>query len=105
LDALQAGDFLERYPDWARYGLSGFLAYDEGDVDELARGRLQRFPVLAVFERAVLEGAHFEVVPTFRSPHVTIAFTGELASRLDDLWKLAHEERANPYHGVVGSEE
>ncbi len=105
LDAMQAGDFRERYPDWDRYGLSGFVATTEADVDELAADRLQRFAVLALFQRLVLESAGFEVVPTFRSPHVTIAFTGDLSARLTDLWALPHEERPNPYHGIERTEE
>jgi hypothetical protein len=105
LDAMQAGDFRERYPDWDRYGLSGFVATTEAEVDALAQGRLLRFPLLAVFDRGVLERAGFEVVPTFRSPHVTIAFTGDLAVRLDDLWALEHDEWANPYHGGTEPEE
>jgi len=85
--------------------VSGFLAGGEADIDELAQGRLVRFPVLAIFDRRLLEQSGFEVVATFRSPHVTIAFTGELAVRLDELWGLKHQERPNPYHGDDSTEE
>jgi uncharacterized protein (TIGR03083 family) len=51
---------------------------------------------LVVFERRTLAAAGFEVVPTFRSPHATIAFTDiEAVTRLLDL---AHVRRENAYH-------
>jgi hypothetical protein len=35
--------------------------------------RLKQFPVVRIFRRAPLEGAGIEVVPTYRSPQVTMA--------------------------------
>ena len=46
----------------------------------------------------VLGQAGFEIVPTFRTPHVTIAFGGDLGGRLTDLERLGTDRRANPYH-------
>jgi hypothetical protein len=45
-----------------------------------------------------LEQAGFEIVPTFRTPHVTIAFGGDLDGRLSDLERLGTDRRPNPYH-------
>lgn len=75
------------------------------DVDELGAGPLRRFPILAVYSVADLEVAGFEVVPTFRTPHVTIAFVGELDRGLERLRAAVHEQRANPYHGTGPDEE
>jgi hypothetical protein len=67
----QARSFLRRFPDWGRYGLSAYYARDDAEVDDLAGDQLERFPALAVFELAPLMDAGFELVPTFRTPHVT----------------------------------
>ncbi|MGH8993310.1 MAG: hypothetical protein ACRDZ7_17515 [Acidimicrobiia bacterium] len=96
----QAEGFLRRYPDWGRYGLSAYYARNLVEVDDLAADQLERFPLLALFRIADLREAGFEVVPTFRTPHVTIAFTGALDRRLDDLVALRLELRENPYHDV-----
>ena len=60
---------------------------------------------LAVFAVADLEAGGFEVVPTIRTPHVTIAFTGELDDGLERLRTAIHEQRPNPYHGKGPDEE
>lgn len=95
---LQAVDFRRRYPDWGRWGLSGFFARSETDVDDLAADRLERFPVLRLYRPSVLEAAGVEIVPTFRTPHVTLAFDGDLDLWIDRLRAADHSERTNPYH-------
>jgi hypothetical protein len=77
----QAEAFLRRFPDWGRYGLSAYYARDDAEVDDLAADQLERFPVLAVLTVADLEADGFMVVPTFRTPHVTIAFGADGAAR------------------------
>lgn len=62
-------------PRWGRYGLSAFSVHDDRDVDDLAATQLQRFPRLGLLRVADLLGVGFEVVPTFPTPHVTVAFT------------------------------
>jgi hypothetical protein len=94
----QAEAFLRRFPDWGRYGLSAYYARDDAEVDDLAADQLERFPVLAVLTVAELEADGFMVVPTFRTPHVTIAFTGDLTDRLDALAALVTRVIENPYH-------
>ena len=59
----------------------------------------ERFPVLRTYEPAVLIAARFEVVPTFRSPHVTVAFV-DLDAGLVALESVEHDTRPNPYHGA-----
>lgn len=94
----QAESLLRRFPDWGRYGLSGYYARNEAEVNDLAADQLERFPLLGLFSIGELQDAGFEVVPTFRSPHVTIAFAGDLADGLDRLAGLRLDLRANPYH-------
>ena len=89
---------LKRFPSWGRYGLSAYQAADRADVDRLAGDQLERFATLSVFSVPTLLAAGFEVVPTFRSPHMTIAFTGSVDERLDELLALRVEVLPNPYH-------
>lgn len=50
------------------------------------------FPVAALLQ------AGFELVPTFRRPHVTICWTGDIEGGLHRLARVEHIERVNPYH-------
>lgn len=95
---LQATDFRRRFPDWGRWGLSAFYARSDTDVDDLAADRLEHFPVLRLYRPEVLEAVGFEIVPTFRTPHVTLAFDGDLDAWVDRLRTADHDERPNPYH-------
>ena len=79
-------------------GLSGFYARSDSDVDDLAGDQLERFPLLRLYRPAVLEAAGFQIVPTFRTPHVTIAFDGDLEVWLERLHVADHDERNNRYH-------
>jgi len=97
-DRLQAEAFLRRYPDWKRFGLSGYFARNDEEIDDLASDLLDRFSALSVLKASDLVAADFEVVPTFRSPHVTIAFTGDLDVRLGELAQLIDRTMSNPYH-------
>jgi hypothetical protein len=93
----QAEGFRRRYPDWHRFGLSAFYAEDDDAVDDLAADLLERFPILRIYVPAALSAEGIEVVPTFRSPHVTLAFA-ELDTGLEVLETAPHERRENPYH-------
>src|SRR4051812_12090366 len=95
----QALAFRRRYPDWERWGLSGFYARNDAEIDDLAADQLDRFPELAIYRVGDLEAAGFEVVPTFRTPHVTVAFRGDLDVGLAALAGAVHEQRTNLYHG------
>jgi hypothetical protein len=94
----QALMFRRRYPDWGRWGLSAFYARNDAEIDDLAADQLDRFPELALYRVADLEAAGFSVVATFRTPHVTIAFDGDLDAGLAVMAATVHEQRPNPYH-------
>ena len=98
IDRSQAQDFFDRYPAWGRFGLSAYYAEDDAGVDDLASDLLERFEELLVYPLASLVSAGFEVVATFRTPHVTIAFS-DLDRGLQLLDEVAHDVRPNPYHG------
>lgn len=94
----QAEAFRDRFPDWARYGISAYFARSDAEIDDLAADQLERFPSLLILSHVELVRAGFDVVPTFRSPHVTIAFGGDVDERLAALGRLRVEVRTNPYH-------
>lgn len=92
-----AARFRRRFEAWGRYGISAFVAADEGEIDALCETKLVAWAVVAVFRRSDLEAAGIEVVPTFRVPHVTLAHVilDELIVR---LVSCDHEVVVNPYH-------
>jgi hypothetical protein len=98
IDRTQALDFFDRYPNWGRFGLSAYYAEDDAAIDDLASDLLERFEALLVYPLAGLVDAGFEVVATFRKPHVTIAFH-DIDQGLAHLAEAEHEVRSNPYHG------
>ena len=51
-----------------------------------------------VFGMEQLQAAGFEVVPAFRTPHVTIAFADDFDSELTRLAALGTDRRPNAYH-------
>jgi hypothetical protein len=89
--------FNERFSDWGRYGISAFYASGEDEVDALCSSRLVRFADIVVFRRNDLERHGVDVVPTFRTPHVTLCHddVAELVHRLLDC---EFSERPNPYY-------
>jgi hypothetical protein len=95
--AADARRFLRRFPDWNRFGVSGFVARDAGEVDALCETRLAAWVAVRVFRRAVVEAAGIEVVPTFRTPHFTLAHA-DLVELLDRLAHCEHQILDNPYH-------
>jgi hypothetical protein len=52
--------------------VSAFLAPTEREIDALCEDRLVRFSSVVVFTVGNLRDAGVEIVPTFRSPHVTL---------------------------------
>ena len=56
----QALVFRRRYRDWGRWGLSGFYARNDAEIDDLAADQLDRFPELAVYRVGDLEAEGFE---------------------------------------------
>ena len=98
----QAVLFRRRYPDWGRYGLSAFYARNGDEVLDLGADQLERFGFVLVFQLADVLEAGLEVVPTFRSPHVTIAFDDDPAAGLARLLGIRHERLLNPSHREEG---
>ena len=92
-----ASRFHRRYTSWGRYGISAFVARDDGEVDALCETRLRQWATAVVFTRADLDAAGIEVVPTFRTPHVTLAHP-ELAGLVEALLSCDHRVVTNPYH-------
>lgn len=97
LIAEDAARFHERFRDWGRYGISAFYASSEEEVDALCGSRLVRFADVVVFRRADLEQVGIEIVPTFRTPHVTLCHA-ELPELVRRLLNCEHTERPNPYN-------
>jgi hypothetical protein len=82
-----------------RFGLSAFYARSDDEVLDLAEDRLAAFETLFVYRIADVVAAGFEVVPTYRSPHVTIAFYDDSAVAVKRLSVLVHRELPNPAFG------
>jgi hypothetical protein len=72
------------------------LARDEIEIDALCETRLERLPVVVVYRRHDLEALGVEVVPTFRTPHVTLAHH-DLDSLVRALLTCEHGEIRNAY--------
>lgn len=94
---VDASNFRERFRDWNRYGISAFLAADDTEVDALCAARLIRFSTVVIFRAADLLALGVELVPTFRTPHVTLCHVG-LDELIDGLRSCEHQTRPNPYH-------
>jgi hypothetical protein len=92
----QATLFRRRFPGWGRYGLSAFYARSDDEVLDLAEDRLDSFHTLFVYALADVRLAGFEVVPTYRSPHVTIAFYDEPGNAIARLLAVPHATVNNP---------
>jgi hypothetical protein len=94
----QAEEFRRRFDEWERWGVSAFYARSDAEVDDLAFDRLHKFAQLRIYRIVELEAAGFELVPTFRTPHVTIAWADDLDQGLMKLELAPHRTRLNPYH-------
>lgn len=94
--------FRRRFAGWDRWGLSAFCARSELEVDDLAANRLRKFELIRVYNIADLAVARFQVVPTFRSLHVTIAWTGSLLEGLQRFDKAKDQSKIVVGRYVVG---
>lgn len=89
--------FRRRFAAWGRYGVSAFVAGNDAEVAALCESRLVAWARVLVFRRSALEDSGVEIVPTFRTPHVTIAHT-ELRELVRRLRECEHDVVENPYH-------
>lgn len=95
--AEDASRFLERFSNWGRYGISAFYAANDAEINALCEDRLVRFAQVLVFDRLDLERAGVEIIPTFRTPHVTLCHS-MLDQLVERLTMCDHREISNPYH-------
>ena len=77
--------------------MSAFLAADEAEIDALCETKLQQWATVVVFQRTALERSGVQVVPSFRTPHVTLAHP-DLAELVRSLIGCEHDVIINPYH-------
>ena len=92
----QAELFRRRFERWGRYGLSAFYARSDDEVLDLGEDRLGAFATLFVYKVADLRQAGFDLVPTYRSPHVTITFYDDVADGVRRLLAVGHQVVVNP---------
>jgi hypothetical protein len=88
--------FRRRFDAWGRYGVSALLASNDAEVGTLCETRLERFETVIIYRRDDLESLGVAVVPTFRTPHVTIA-SEDLESLVRALLTCDHRELRNPH--------
>lgn len=73
-----------------------FCARSDDEVLDLGEDRLDAFDTLFVYSLAEVVGAGFEVVPTYRSPHVTITFYDDVERGVARLFAVPHRVVVNP---------
>jgi hypothetical protein len=88
--------FRRRFDAWDLFGVSALVATNDTEVFALCESRLERFPLVVVYRRADLEAAGLEVIPTFRTPHVTLAHQ-DLEALVTVLLTCEHRVLENPH--------
>ena len=76
--------------------MSAFYARSDDEVLDLGEDRLDAFATLFVYRLADVIAAGFEVVPTYRSPHVTITFYDDVDTGVARLLAVSHRIVSNP---------
>ncbi len=71
-------------------------ARSDDEVLDLGEDRLDAFATLFVYRLADVAAAGFEVVPTYRSPHVTIRFYDDVDTGVARLLAVSHRILSNP---------
>jgi hypothetical protein len=89
--------FHRRFDAWGRFGVSAFLAADDVEVAALCETRLERFATVVVYRRDDLEARGVEIVPTFRTPHATLAHS-DLEALVSVLLTCEHRVLSNPHY-------
>ena len=97
----QAELFRRRFAAWGRYGLSAFYARSDDEVLDLGEDRLDAFETLFIYRVVDVVEAGFEIVPTYRSPHVTITFYNDLLEGIERLMAVDHRILTNPAYRQV----
>lgn len=99
--AQAARRFIERYPGWAQYGLSGFIVASAEELDAVCERKVSMWDVIVVFRVEDLIRADLAIRPTFRTPHVTVLHR-DLKTLIDGLTTVPHKTVMNRYHGLRG---
>lgn len=76
--------------------VSAFYARSDDEVLDLGEDRLDAFATLFVDQLGDVIDAGFEVVPTYRSPHVTITFYDDVDTGVARLLAVRHRIVSNP---------
>jgi hypothetical protein len=84
--------------------VSSFYARNSQEVAVLCETKLDRFAVVFTFRRADLESAGVQILPTYRTPHVTLA-AASADQLIEMLQSCPHERLQNPYHEPEGQED
>lgn len=66
--------FKRRWPELGQFGLSGYYAEDEDEISDIVVSYLYSFPAVLVLKVDAVWAAGLEILPTFKAPHVTVAF-------------------------------
>ncbi len=88
--------FHRRFDQWDRYGVSAFLAFDDAEIMALCESRLERFTTVVVYRRHELQARGIDVMPTFRTPHATLAHR-DLEALVSVLLTCEHKVLDNPH--------
>jgi hypothetical protein len=92
----QATLFRRRFPGWGRFGLSAFYGRSDDEVLDIGEDRLDAFEALFVYQLRDVLAAGFDVVPTYRSPHVTITFYDDVEVGVARLFEVSPRVVRNP---------
>lgn len=88
---------------FGEYGISVYAAPTAGDIDDLARTRLQHHEWLTITTVGDLRRAGLRIVPTFRRPHCTVLLP-DLDADLDRLLRCQTVVAINP-HAEIDEDE
>lgn len=88
-----------RRPELGSYGLSGYFAEDEAAISDIVVSYLYSFlPAVLVYKTDALRAAGLAILPTFKAPHVTVAFEN-LEEGLALLTRTPGETREYDFQG------
>jgi len=91
--------FLERYPGWHLFGVSGFYAPSEAAVAAICAEKLPMWEFITVYRVEDLLASGLDIEATGRTPHVTMLHA-DLDELVERLTHSVHERRQNPYHEI-----
>lgn len=84
------------------FGVSAMAALDAlgpASLDGLLASRMASYRVVHMPLVGALREAGFQLLPTFRRPHVTVLLDSDAPDDVDRLLRALGPGRPNPYHG------